>query len=154
MMPSTSSTPRIIAFGCDHAGFLLQQQLIAKAKSHGFDVIDCGTTDQASVDYPDFAERVVDKILQHQAEKGVLICGTGIGMNIAANRHRGIRAACCYDVNQTVIARQHNDINVMCLGSRISDEAIAFDFLMAFFQTDFDGGRHQKRLDKIDNNVA
>lgn len=153
MMPTVSPNSRVIAFGCDHAGFLLQQQLMEKVKSRGFDVIDCGTTDQSSVDYPDFAMQVVNKILHYQAEKGVLICGTGIGMNITANRYRGIRAACCCDVNQTVIARQHNDINVLCLGSRISDETVVFDCLMAFLQTDFDGGRHQQRLDKIDSNV-
>ncbi|RZI45202.1 ribose 5-phosphate isomerase B [Candidatus Finniella inopinata] len=153
-MSEVIGSTSVIVFGCDHAGFLLQQHLMEKVKAHGFHVIDCGTDDELSVDYPDFAERVAERILHQKAEKGILICGTGMGMAIAANRHRGIRAACCYDANQATIARQHNDINVLCLGSRLSDEAVAFECVMAFLKTDFDGGRHQRRLDKIDKNAA
>ena len=150
-MANTSSDHSTIAFGCDHAGFLLQKQLMNTVKSLGFNVIDCGTMDQSAVDYPDFAKQVIEKILHHQVEKGVLICGTGIGMCITANRQRGIRAACCYDRSQAISARQHNDINVLCLGSRINDEKVALDCLMAFLQTGFEGGRHQRRLSKIDS---
>lgn len=153
-MSNISLNNRIIAFGCDHAGFVLQQRLMDKLKGLGFTVINCGTHDESSVDYPDFAKQVVDKVLHRQAEKGVLVCGSGIGMCIAANRHRGIRAACCYDGGQAMTARQHNDINILCLGSRISDEDMAFDCLVAFLQTEFEGERHQRRLDKIDSAYA
>ncbi len=144
----------VIAFGCDHAGFLLQQHLIKTIKNLGYQVVDCGTHGESSVDYPDFAQRVVDQVLSGQAEKGVLICGTGMGMCIAANRHRDIRAACCYDADQAMRARQHNNINILCLGSRLTHETTALECIRAFLKTDFDGGRHQTRLDKIDNHAT
>ncbi len=140
----------IIAFGCDHAGYVLQQHLMKIIALHGYSGINCGTHDQQPADYPDFAKLVVEKILTNQADRGVLICGSGIGMAITANRHRGIRAACCYDKFQTLMARQHNDINILCLGSRITDEKVAVECLTAFLEIRFEGGRHQRRLDKID----
>jgi ribose 5-phosphate isomerase B len=146
-----NSKPLVIAFGCDHAGYALQQYLIKIVEAHKYVVVDCGTTDQQSVDYPEFAERVVKKVLEEHADRGVLICGTGIGMSITANRHRRIRAACCYDASQAFIARQHNDINILCLGGRITDEKTASECLMAFLETAFEGGRHQRRLDQIDH---
>ena len=149
--PSFHETqPLVIAFGSDHAGFLLKKRLLNLVEKQKYVVIDCGTMDQHPVDYPDFAERVFQKVLNHQADRGVLICGTGIGMAMAANRHRGIRAACCYDVYQTLMARQHNDANVLCLGERVVDEKMAHQCLITFLQTEFEGGRHQRRLDKID----
>ena len=144
------SKPLVIAFGCDHAGYLLKNKLIDFAEKQKYVVVDCGTVDHHSVDYPDFAERVVKKVLEQQADRGVLICGTGIGMCMAANRHQGIRAACCYDAYQTFMARQHNNANILCLGARILDEKTAFECLITFLQTDFEAGRHQRRIDKID----
>jgi ribose 5-phosphate isomerase B len=145
-----NSEPLVIAFGCDHAGYSLQQHLMKKVEKHKYVVVDCGTTDQQAVDYPEFAERVVKKVLEGQADRGVLICGSGIGMSITANRHRGIRAACCYDASQAFTARQHNDINILCLGSRVTSEKVALECLMAFLETTFEGGRHQQRLNQID----
>lgn len=146
----SSPQPLNLAFGCDHAGFQLQQFLINFSEGQNFNVINCGTMNQNSVDYPDFAKLVIDKIQLQQADRGILICGTGMGMCITANRLSSIRAACCYDKEQTIIARQHNNINVLCLGARLTDDQTALECFKAFLETDFEGGRHQKRLDKID----
>lgn len=148
---SQETSPLVLAFGCDHAGYDLQNYLMKVMEEHQYVVIDCGTTDQQSVDYPIFADRVVKKILEGQADRGILICGTGIGMSITANRHPGIRAACCYDPSQAIIARQHNDLNILCLGSRLSNKEAALECLKAFLETPFEGGRHQQRLDQIDS---
>lgn len=142
--------PLVLAFGCDHAGYPLQQYLMKIMEEHKYAVVDCGTTDQQSVDYPDFARRVVKKMLKEQADRGILICGTGIGMNITANRYPGIRAACCNEPALTSTARQHNDINILCLGGRLINQEIALECLKVFLKTPFEGGRHQQRLDQVD----
>ncbi len=150
MINSSSTVSLKIAFGCDHAGYPLHIHLIGLAASHGYTPIDCGTFDQSSVDYPDYALKVVETVKAGEANYGVLICGTGIGMSIAANRHPGIRAAHCSTEYEATVARQHNKANILCLGARVIGIGVAGTCLMAFLKSDFLGGRHQTRLNKID----
>jgi len=142
-------TQKIIAIASDHAGFELRGQLHALLKTAGYQVLDLGTDSTESVDYPDFASKVAQAITSGQAAQGVLVCGSGIGMSIAANRYQGIRAALCHDVTTARLARQHNDANILCLGARILGAQEAGDTLRAFLETPFEGGRHQRRVDKM-----
>lgn len=144
------SNPLKLAFGCDHAGYFLHTFLIDFAKSSSFEVIDCGAFDQSSVDYPDYAKCVSKKVLEGAADFGVLICGTGIGMSIAANKQKGIRAALCVTEYEAMMARQHNDANILCLGARVIGEGLAKQCLLAFLKSEFLGGRHQDRIQKIE----
>jgi len=144
------SAPLRIAFGCDHAGYSLKTTLLEFAESLSYQVIDCGAFDQHSVDYPDYAMAVSDKVLKKEADFGVLICGTGIGMSIAANRLKGIRAALCVTEYEALMARHHNNANILCLGERVVGEGLAKQCLLAFLKADFQGGRHQERLDKLE----
>ncbi len=139
-----------IAFGCDHAGHSLKAAIVEILQARGFKVLDFGTSSADLVDYPDFASRVCESILNQQAVQGVLICGTGIGMSIAANRYKGIRAALCTSVQQTELARRHNDANVLCLGARITDNETAIACLTTFLSTPFEGERHAVRIAKLD----
>lgn len=139
-----------IAFGCDHAGYPLHVHLFGIAASRGYSVMDCGTFDQSSVDYPDYAAKVVETIQAGKADYGILICGTGIGMSIAANRHPGIRAALCTTEFEATMARQHNNANILCLGACVTGTGVAETCLLAFLKSDFAGGRHQERLEKIE----
>ncbi len=115
----------------------------------GYSVLDLGTNGPDSVDYPDFAQALVEAMQQGRAEQGVLVCGTGIGMSIAANRHSGIRAALCHNAEAARLARQHNDANVLVLGARLIDLAAARECLQIFFTTLFEAGRHTRRVDKL-----
>jgi len=139
-----------IAIAADHAGFDLKTELVAQLRESGYRVVDLGTDAPDSVDYPDFAHKLVDALREGTAERGVLVCGSGIGISMAANRHRGIRAAPCYSVEAARLARQHNDANVLALGARLTDPDTAKACLTAFLETEFEGGRHQRRVDKID----
>ncbi|MCX7338679.1 MAG: ribose 5-phosphate isomerase B [Alphaproteobacteria bacterium] len=142
-----------IVFGCDHAGFDLQSSLVRWAEGAGHIVTDCGTFDgRISVDYPDYAAKVTEVILAGLADVGVLICGTGIGMSIAANRHQGIRAALCTTEYEAMMARQHNNANILCLGSRVLGDGVAKSCLATFLRTDFqqEHPRHQLRLDLME----
>ncbi len=139
----------IIGIGCDHAGFHLKERVNKWLLENGYSIRDFGTTTEESVDYPDFAHAVSQSIEQGDTNMGVLICGTGIGMTMSANRHKGIRAALCKDGNACEMARKHNDANVLCIGARNTNPAILFDMLDCFFNTEFEGGRHQKRIEKI-----
>tara|TARA_B100000085_G_scaffold106992_1_gene97537 strand:+ start:5394 stop:5816 length:423 start_codon:yes stop_codon:yes gene_type:complete len=139
----------IIGIGCDHAGFHLKERVNKWLLENGYSIRDFGTTTEESVDYPDFAHAVSQSIEQGDTNMGVLICGTGIGMTMSANRHKGIRAALCKDGNACEMARKHNDANVLCIGARNTNPAILFDMLGCFFNTEFEGGRHQKRIEKI-----
>ena len=139
----------IIGIGCDHAGFHLKERVNKWLLENGYSIRDFGTTTEESVDYPDFAHAVSQSIEQCDTNMGVLICGTGIGMTMSANRHKGIRAALCKDGNACEMARKHNDANVLCIGARNTNPAILFDMLGCFFNTEFEGGRHQKRIEKI-----
>lgn len=138
-----------IAIGCDHAGVELKNKLIAMLKREEIDVINCGTDNIDSVDYPDFAKKVCFSIIKKEVDRGILICGTGIGMSITANKFKGIRAALCHDINTAQMSRLHNDSNILVLGSRIVDIKSAYKILKMWIDTDFEGGRHIKRLCKI-----
>ena len=132
----------------DHAGFEMKAVIGARLKDLGFGVLDLGTNKTESVDYPDFAEAVALALLERKASWGVLICGTGIGISIAANRHRHVRAALCHSATDARFARAHNDANVLALGARTTGIEIALDCLSIFIRTPFEGGRHQKRVKK------
>ncbi|MFO0995155.1 MAG: ribose 5-phosphate isomerase B [Alphaproteobacteria bacterium] len=139
-----------IAIAADHAGVELKSLLKRDLESAGFGVLDLGTDSVDSVDYPDFANALANALLARRAARGVLICGTGIGMSIAANRHRGIRAAVCHDAVSARLARQHNDANVLALGARVLGPEVARDCLRVFLETAFDGGeRHARRVQKM-----
>jgi ribose 5-phosphate isomerase B len=138
-----------IAIASDHAGFELKATLIEELKSAGAAVLDLGTNAPDSVDYPDFANALAKALRDGKAAFGVLVCGTGIGISMAANRHKGIRAAHCRDTTDARLARQHNDANVLALGARTTGPEVAKDCLRIFLATAFEGGRHQRRVDKL-----
>ena len=138
----------MIAIGCDHAGVEMKKYIIETLALEGFDMLDLGT-DGEPCDYPDMAEKVCQKVTSGECEKGILICGTGIGMSIAANKIKGIRAALCTDSFSTKYTRLHNDANVMCLGARTLGCGLAAELVQIFLTTGFEGGRHQRRVDLI-----
>lgn len=142
-------TANAVALAADHAGFELKNLLKTAIEEHGLEVLDLGTHDGASVDYPDMAGALAAALAEGRAGRGVLVCGTGIGISIAANRHRHLRAALCHDVTTATLARQHNDANVLVLGARVVGAGVATDSLAAFLGTPFLGGRHQRRVDKL-----
>ncbi len=139
----------MIAIGCDHAACGLKAAVKAYLEEHHIDYIDCGTEEGVPCDYPVIAEAVCGKVTSGEAEKGILLCGTGIGMSIAANKIRGIRAACCSDCFSTRYTRLHNDSNVLCMGERVIGHGLALELLEIFLNTSFEGGRHQRRVDMI-----
>jgi ribose 5-phosphate isomerase B len=134
----------------DHAGLPLKNELLKVFSTLGISVEDMGAKTPESVDYPDYGHAVAKAINEGRFDRGVLICGTGIGISIAANRHPGIRAALCGDVFSAKATRQHNDANVLCLGARVVGPGLAEEILRAFMSTEFEGGRHQRRIEKID----
>ncbi len=136
--------------GSDHAGLALKQSLIKFLQSKGFEVEDLGTYTTDSCDYPDYAHAVAKKVLAEPNSKGLLTCGSGIGISIAANRHKGIRAALCHTSLEAELSRKHNDANILVLGGRIIGEVLAEDIAEKFYATDFEGGRHAKRIAKIE----
>ncbi|MBP2310773.1 ribose 5-phosphate isomerase B [Azospirillum soli] len=143
-------TARIIALASDHAGYELKAQIGAQLSAAGFEVLDLGCNGPQSVDYPDFAAAMAEAITGGKAERGVLICGSGIGISIAANRHAGVRAALVHDVTTARLAREHNDANVVALGARIVGPEIAKDCVTVFLNTAFEGGeRHSRRIVKM-----
>jgi ribose 5-phosphate isomerase B len=149
-MSETDPLPALaVAFGADHAGVALKDHLAAALRAEGFAVHDLGTTGTTSVDYPDFAHRVAAAVSNGTVQLGVLVCGTGIGMSIAANRHAAIRCALAHDVTTARMARAHNNANVLALGARVVGEGVALDCLHAFLGTGFEGGRHVGRLAKL-----
>ena len=139
----------MIVIGSDHGGLALKTTLNSYLKRRGFEVTDAGTNSDASVDYPDFGQKVAETVISGEAELGILICGTGIGMSIAANKIPGIRAALVTDVFMARMAKEHNNANVLVLGGRVLDEQKACDLVGAWLDATFEGGRHQERLDKI-----
>ena len=140
---------RKIVVGSDHGGLELKRQLCDGLAGWGWTVEDVGCSTAQSVDYPDFAETVGRKVADGEADVGLLICGTGIGMCIAANKVRGVRAALCHECYSAQMARAHNDANVLCLGGRVVGPELARQVLATFLESSFEGGRHQRRLDKI-----
>ena len=141
---------RRIVIGSDHGGLELKRQLCESLAERGWEVDDVGCSSTSSVDYPDFAVVVASRIARGEAPFGVLICGTGIGMCVAANRHRGVRAALCHEGYSARMARAHNDANVLCMGGRVVGSDLAREVLATFLEVSFEGGRHQRRLEKID----
>ena len=138
-----------ITVGCDHAAFELKKKVIAHLEERGIEVIDVGTDSAASCDYPVFARAVCKNVQNGITPLGILICGTGIGMSMAANKHRGIRAALCSDTYSARLTRNHNDANVICMGERVVGIGLALDIVEAFLTTEFEGGRHARRVAKI-----
>ena len=139
-----------VALASDHAGFALKEELKTEITRLGLDYLDLGTDSSDSVDYPDFGRAVADALIDGRADRGVIVCGTGIGISIAANRVNGVRAAVCHDATTARLAREHNDANVLALGARIIGTEVAKDCLHAFLSATFDGGeRHQRRVDKL-----
>ena len=139
-----------IAIGADHAGFELKEQLITYLKLHNNIVIDKGCFSSERADYPDFAHAVATSIINKEANFGVLMCGSGNGINISANKHKGIRAALCWNSEIAIMARQHNDANILVLPARYISLEEAFKCIDVFLTTAFEGGRHQTRIEKID----
>jgi len=139
----------VIAVGADHAGFALKQHLDQWLAAEGHRVLDVGTHSSDSVDYPDFAAAVAHAVSAGEAERGLLVCGTGIGMAIAANKVPGIRAGVCADVETACLSRQHNDLNVLALAGRATSEDGAVAIVRAWLETPFEGGRHERRLAKV-----
>lgn len=143
-------TANTIAISSDHAGVALKSALISALQAEGYRLVDCGAHDAAeSVDYPDYAHEVCNEILNNSAAFGILICGSGIGMSIAANRHTAIRAALVSTPEIAALARAHNNANIICLGARFMDANTAIQTTRAFITTDFEGGRHARRVEKL-----
>lgn len=146
-------TPRSLIIACDHAGLPLKEALKAALEAEGWAVRDLGTNSAESVDYPDFARRLSTAVAGGDAPFGVLVCGTGIGMAMTANRHAGVRAAVLHDTTEARLTRAHNDANVACFGARTIGAETAIDALRAFLATPFEGGRHARRVAKIEGSA-
>ena len=140
----------MIVIASDHAGVDLKARIVELIGEAGHDVRDLGPEDTTSVDYPDFAHAVAGAVAAGEAERGILICGTGIGMSLAANRHPHVRAALCHDAFTAEMARRHNDANVLCMGARVIGVGVAEQVVRIFLDTPFEGGRHQRRVDLIE----
>lgn len=138
-----------IAIGSDHGGFQLKEHLVTKLSAEGVEVSDLGTSSAESVDYPDFAEQVCQRVLENEVDFGILVCGTGIGMSMAANRYRGIRAAVCHNEYTARMSREHNNANVLCLGDRVIGIGVAESIVDVWRAAQFSGGRHQTRISKF-----
>ncbi|MGG5820878.1 ribose 5-phosphate isomerase B [Falsiroseomonas sp. HW251] len=138
-----------VALGSDHAGVAMKALLKEALEAAGHPALDMGTNGPESVDYPDFADAVAQAVTGGRARFGVLVCGTGIGISIAANRHAGIRCALVHDVTGARLSREHNDANVLALGARVTGPEVALDALRAFLATPFGGGRHERRVKKL-----
>jgi ribose 5-phosphate isomerase B len=138
-----------IAIGFDHAGFGLKKDIIRLLKSLNSDFIDCGTKNTESVDYPDFGEKVSELVSSGKTEKGILVCGTGIGMSMVANKFPNIRASLCNDLFTAKMSRLHNDANILVLGGRVVGRDLAIEIVKTWLTTPFEGERHQRRLNKI-----
>ncbi len=136
-----------IAIGSDHGGFALKEVILPLLQKNGHEVLDVGCFDTESVDYPGLADLVCEKVQAGVAEKGILICGTGIGMSMAANKHKGIRAALCSEHYTAVMSREHNDANVLCLGERVTGPGVAEEIVSVWLETSFGGGRHLRRIE-------
>ena len=144
-----AATRKVIAIGADHGGFELKRALMVYLTENGYKVDDCGTYSQDSVDYPDFAQAVADKVASGQAWRGIMIDGAGIGSNMAANKVKGVRSAMCYDHATAHNAREHNNANVLCLGAGLLGLNLVKQIVATFLETEFGGGRHARRVDKI-----
>ena len=138
-----------IAVGSDHRGFGVKENLVQLLQKLGHEVVDCGTNDASSVDYPDIAAVVAHKVSTAEVDRGILICGTGIGMCIAANKFPGVRAAPCHDDLSAEMSRRHNDLNLLCLSADMLGEKLIDRMVEIWLRTEFEGGRHARRVEKI-----
>ena len=138
-----------ITIGCDHAAYDMKLEVIRHLNERGIEVIDVGTNSSESCDFPVFAHAVCKNVQDGVTELGILICGTGIGMSMAANKHHGIRAAVCSDTFSARLTRMHNDANVLCFGARVVGIGLALDLVDNFIDADFEGGKHQRRIDMV-----
>ncbi|MFQ5662476.1 MAG: ribose 5-phosphate isomerase B [Terriglobia bacterium] len=142
-------SPRRVALGADHAGYPVKDRIKERLQREGYEVIDFGTHAGDSVDYPDYAKLVAQSVSRAECTRGILVCGTGLGMAIAANKFRGIRAATCNDTYTARMAAEHTDANVLCVGARVVDADHAVAIVKEWLKAKFGGGRHQRRIDKI-----
>lgn len=140
----------MIVIASDHAGVDVKAAIVDRLRAAGLTVDDLGPDSAESVDYPDYAHRVAARVADEPAARGILICGTGLGMSMSANRHPGVRAALCHDAFTAAMARRHNDANVLCLGARVLGPGVIEQVVDVFLATDFEGGRHQRRVAKIE----
>ncbi|MFH1076130.1 MAG: ribose 5-phosphate isomerase B [Pseudomonadota bacterium] len=140
-----------LIIGSDHAGFLLKEAVKQFLTGCDVEVTDIGTKSESSVDYTDFGIKVAQAVAEARFQKGILICGTGMGMSMTANRFRGVRAALANDLFSAIMSRRHNDSNVLALGGRVLGEGLAFEIVKAWLATPFEGGRHHRRIEKMDN---
>ena len=138
-----------LAIGSDHGGFRLKEAIKTYLLAHDYEVTDFGTESEDSCDYPDFALPVAEAVANGEYDRGILICGTGIGIGIVANKVKGVRAALCHDTFSAEACRNHNDANILTMGERIVGEGLALKIVETFLNSDFEGGRHQRRVDKI-----
>lgn len=138
-----------IAIGSDHGGLLLKEEIKKHLSQQGISVEDFGTYSEESVDYPDFAQKVSEAVISEKCKRGILVCGTGIGISIAANKVAGIRAALCSDSFSARMSREHNDANILCLGERVLGQGLALEIVDVWLKASFAGGRHENRVKKI-----
>lgn len=139
-----------VVIGCDHAAYPLKEVVKNFIQEQGIQIEDVGTDSETSVDYPDFAIKVASKVSNGQFKRGILICGTGIGMSMVANKFPHVRAALCNDLFSAIMSRRHNDANILAMGGRVIGETLALEIVKVWLQTAFDGGRHQQRLKKFE----
>lgn len=140
-----------IAIGSDHGGYRLKERVTEYLRGQNIQFKDFGTFDEESCNYPDIAKQIATEVANETFDKGILVCGTGIGVSIAANKIKGIRAALCSDTFSAKASRAHNDANVLCLGQRVIGEGLALDIVDVWLKSEFEGGRHKLRVDKIEN---
>jgi len=139
-----------IAIGSDHGGFELKGKVINFLNQNGYEVLDLGCNSTDSVDYPKYGRMVGEAVVEKKADKGIVICGTGIGIGIAANKVKGVRAALCTNTTMARLTREHNDANVLSMGARMVGDILALEMVEVFLTTKFEGGRHQKRIDQLE----
>jgi ribose 5-phosphate isomerase B len=144
----------VIPIGSDHAGYQLKERLVEELRSLGYEPLDLGTHSPESTDYPEYAHKVASEVEQHQAMRGVLLCGSGLGMSYAANRHKGVRAAVAWSPEIAKLAREHNDANVLILPARYVSEDEGVEILRTWLNTQFAGGRHTRRVEQIDQEIG
>jgi ribose 5-phosphate isomerase B len=149
-MTETSNRQRII-IGCDHAAFRLKETLKTAMEAQGIAVTDVGTHNETSMDYPDTGKKVAEKISSGEYERGILICGTGLGMSMVANKYPHVRAALCNDLFSAAMSRRHNNANILVMGGRVIGDILALEILRTWLETPFEAGRHQRRLDMFDS---
>lgn len=138
-----------IAFGCDHAGFDYKEKILAELKNLGHEVLDFGTDSSTSCDYPDFGAPAARAVAEGKADRGIVVCGSGIGISMTANKIKGIRCALCHDHLMAQLCRQHNDANMLAFGSRTVGIEVALDMIRVFLTAEFEGGRHERRVKKL-----